>query len=64
MLAALEESEQQNNVWQVEANQWLNDLVEKTVELAEAQQIIARQQKKIEWFENNYMGFVDGEGKA
>jgi limonene-1,2-epoxide hydrolase len=46
LLAALEESEQQNNVWQVEANQWLNDLVEKTIELAEAQQTIARQQER------------------
>ncbi|MEK4488327.1 hypothetical protein NYE44_01570 [Paenibacillus sp. FSL L8-0493] len=52
VLAALEESEQQNNVWQFEANQWLNDLVEKTVELAEAQQTIARQQEALDFYAN------------
>lgn len=33
-------------------------------QLVEAQQTIDQQQKKIEWFENNHMGFVDGEGKS
>ncbi|MEK5469310.1 hypothetical protein MKY64_30360 [Paenibacillus sp. FSL R7-0210] len=36
--------------WQVEANKWLNELVEKNIELGEAQQTIARQRETLEFY--------------
>ncbi|MEK4191750.1 hypothetical protein NYE59_01560 [Paenibacillus sp. FSL L8-0323] len=53
-----------NNHLRKSIDWWDNYSRDKSEELAEAQQTIARQQKKIEWFENNHMGFVDGEGKS
>ncbi|MEK4193248.1 hypothetical protein [Paenibacillus sp. FSL L8-0323] len=72
MLAALEESQQDIEFFRAKTSpeslgygaKWKEKALAARVELAEAQQTIARQQKKIEWFENNHMGFVDGEGKA
>lgn len=39
--------------------EWIVELLDA---LEAAQQTIARQQKKIAWYECNYMGYVDGEG--
>ncbi|OMC95948.1 hypothetical protein [Paenibacillus odorifer] len=78
LLAALKESEQQvkdlkedkrkilavHDEQCARSSEYYNELIFVKGKSSEAQQTIARQQKKIEWFENNHMGFVDGEAQS
>ncbi|WP_340011767.1 hypothetical protein MHI32_01495 [Paenibacillus sp. FSL H7-0690] len=63
LLAALEESKQDESRLQTAIDWWDNYSRDKSEELAEAQQTIARQQKVIDWYESGgSMGELVEEG--